>query len=308
MDGSIFLSYSRNDRQLAEQFVEAARARGVTVWFDEKIEGGQDWREGIVNALQTARALVILFSEHSNRSRQLIKELAIADHLQKLVIPVLVSDCEPEGAYLYEMASRNWINLFPNPETRLDHLIDVLISQLDLHGESMPHHQVDAATAMPTPREQMPAPPPLPRPTTTELANRTAEKWFPLRWYDFLIFAPVLIGGLLLSIWGTGENKYGGLGLTAIAAVLYMFVIGVRNARLNRSIFSGKSFVSYLVVMIIGFFPALVVEESGGGTVFAGLVIVSLVLAVIANILQVVLRKIFQVNLFRSRIAKPLAR
>jgi hypothetical protein len=98
MASDIFLSYCRDDRPLAEQFVSIAARHGVNVWFDEEIEGGQDWREKIVNALGAAKALVILFSEHSNGSRQLIKELAVADNMRKLVIPVLVSNCEPQGA------------------------------------------------------------------------------------------------------------------------------------------------------------------------------------------------------------------
>ena len=40
---------------------------------------------------------------------------------------------------------------------------------------------------------------------------------------------------------------------------------------------------------------------------FLGLIIISLLLAVIANVVQVVLRKIFQRNIFHSRIEKPLA-
>ena len=83
-----------------------------------------------MDALGTAKALVILFSDHSNASRQLIKELALADNLQKPIVPVLVSNCEPKGAYLYEMASRNWIKIHPDPETRLASLVDKLITEL----------------------------------------------------------------------------------------------------------------------------------------------------------------------------------
>ena len=66
MGSDLFLSYSRADRRLAEQFVKASAARGITVWYDEDIEGGRDWREKIVTTLGSAKALVIMFSEHSN--------------------------------------------------------------------------------------------------------------------------------------------------------------------------------------------------------------------------------------------------
>ena len=104
-----------------------------------------------MDALGTAKALVILFSDHSNASRQLIKELALADNLQKPIVPVLVSNCEPKGAYLYEMASRNWIKIHPNPETRLASLVDKLIRELELHGGSPAPAPVLAAMAAPAP-------------------------------------------------------------------------------------------------------------------------------------------------------------
>ena len=310
MASDIFLSYSRNDRQFAEQFVKTAASRGVNVWFDENIEGGQDWRERIVDALGTAKALVILFSEYSNGSRQLIKELAIADNIGKLVIPVLISNCEPRGAYLYELASRNWINIYPNPETRLAPLIDSLMTQLDLRSGSPTQLPVSEAETAPTPREAPSTPAPVAGPAQAVPAHGD-ERWFPLGRYDLYILVPILVGGLLMNIFSTGvEDKNGGLGLSLIAAFIYMFVIGIRNARLNRSVFSAESFASYFTVLVIGASPILVTKgESIPDNIssFIGGIILSLILAVIANVVQLVVRKIFQQNIFRSKIDKPLA-
>ena len=309
MASDIFLSYCREDHLLAEQFVSTAAARGVKVWFDQEIEGGQDWREKIVGALGTAKALVILFSEHSNGSRQLIKELAIADNMRKLVIPVLVSNCEPQGAYLYEMASRNWINIYPNPETRLAPLIDTLISQLELRSGTPTQRPISVAAA-PAPPETPATPPTIPRPAPASPAHDVDESWFPLGRFDLYILVPILVGGFLLGIFNTGEDKRMGLGLSAIASLIYMFIIGVRNARLNRSVFSGKSFACYFAVLVIGFSPTLVIEGRARENItsFLGMIPIVLLAATIANVTQVILRKLFQRNIFLSKIDKPLAR
>ena len=140
-------------------------------------------------------------------------------------------------------------------------------------------------------------------------AHRADERWFPLGRYDLYILVPILVGAFLIGILGKGDDKSAGLGLGAIAFSIYMLVIGVRNARLNRSVFSGKSFASYFAVLVIGFSTALVSGESTSENItsFIGLIIISLFLAVIANVVQVILRKIFQRNIFHSRIDKPLA-
>ena len=150
MSYDIFLSYCRDDQKLAEEFVQLASTRGLNIWYDQMISGGQDWRQAIVETLQHSSALVILFSEASNGSTQLIKELAIADRFGKLVIPVLIQNTEPRGAYLYEMASRNWINLHPDPLSRLGSLVDRLIGQL---RDPVQTHAAAPDQSLPKPRQ-----------------------------------------------------------------------------------------------------------------------------------------------------------
>ncbi|HSQ09095.1 MAG TPA: toll/interleukin-1 receptor domain-containing protein [Burkholderiaceae bacterium] len=313
MASDIFLSYSRADQQLADQFVKIACERGLSVWYDQMIEGGDDWRSKIVDAVSSAKALVILFSDHSNGSRQLIKELAIADSFQKLVIPVLIANCQPRGAYLYELAARNWVNLHPDPSTRLAPLIENLLKEIgsgDSGSSSAParanHEHVSPPTSSTQGRPSMVAH--VASSTQSARARSGDESWFPLKRYDLYVLVPILAAGFLLGIFGEGDNKSGGLGLSAIAFFSYMLVIAVRNARLNRSILSGKSFASYFAVLAIGSAPALVIEGTTASnvTTFLGLLVISLILAVAANVLQVILRKVFQQKLFRSKIEEPL--
>lgn len=129
----IFISYRRSDRAFADALVARLEARGVSVWYDREIEGGADWREKIVDALQNSDMLAILFSEDANDSRQLKKELAVADQLEKPVVPILIEDTKPRGAYLYELADRNWLQAFPNPMEQIDKLVGLLA---DLAGKS----------------------------------------------------------------------------------------------------------------------------------------------------------------------------
>ena len=122
----IFISYRRSDRELVASVVRRLEARGVAVWYDADIEGGADWRETIVEALTNSDMLAIFFSEECNSSRQLKKELAVADALAKPVVPILIENTQPRGAYLYELADRNWIQAFPDPMAHMDELVDHL--------------------------------------------------------------------------------------------------------------------------------------------------------------------------------------
>lgn len=126
MKHDIFISYRRADRELVAAVARRLEARGVGVWYDAEIEGGADWRETIVEALTDSDMLAIFFSEACNASRQLKKELAVADSLAKPVIPILIENTQPRGAYLYELADRNWIQAWPDPMAQIDVLVDHL--------------------------------------------------------------------------------------------------------------------------------------------------------------------------------------
>ncbi|MCI4645666.1 MAG: TIR domain-containing protein [Hyphomonadaceae bacterium] len=128
----IFLSYRRTDQPLARALVEAMEAEGLDVWWDQEIEGGEDWREAIVEGLTASQSLVILFSEDCNSSKQLKKELAIADTLDKEIIPVLIEETKPKGHYLYELAARNWLQITPDPESKVGDLAKRLASEMDV--------------------------------------------------------------------------------------------------------------------------------------------------------------------------------
>lgn len=126
MKYDIFVSYRRSDRELVASIVRRLEARGLAVWYDAEIEGGSDWREVIVEALTDSSMLVIFFSEDANNSRQLKKELAVADSLGKPVVPILIEDTRPRGAFLYELADRHWIQAFPDPMEKIDELVEHL--------------------------------------------------------------------------------------------------------------------------------------------------------------------------------------
>src|SRR5882757_4371344 len=122
MAGEIFISYRRADEAWARLLHSQLRAEGVEAWYDAQIGAGQDWRAATAKALQTSRIFVLLFSQAAAESEDIAKELAAAIYSKKLVVPVRIENIEPTGAFLYELASRNWVNAFENTEAKLAEL------------------------------------------------------------------------------------------------------------------------------------------------------------------------------------------
>jgi TIR domain/AAA domain, putative AbiEii toxin, Type IV TA system len=91
---SVFLSYSRSDREIAEKFVRALEHNGISVWWDyEQIPIGAAVDEFLSNQLQTSACVVVLWSHSSVKSAWVLDEAAAAAE-RRVLIPVLIEDVE----------------------------------------------------------------------------------------------------------------------------------------------------------------------------------------------------------------------
>jgi TolB-like protein len=126
MSGEIFISYRRSDQAKAELLHRLLKERGVESWYDALLGAGEDWRTKTAEALEKAPIFVLLFSQAASESTDIAKELAAATLEKKLVVPVRIENIRPKGAFLYELASRNWVDAYEDTGAKLAKLADDL--------------------------------------------------------------------------------------------------------------------------------------------------------------------------------------
>jgi hypothetical protein len=90
----IFLSYAREDREVAAQITAQLEALGWSVWWDREIPAGKTWRQLIEDALKNMRCLVVLWSNASIQS-DWVREEADEGRSQGKLIPVLIENVRP---------------------------------------------------------------------------------------------------------------------------------------------------------------------------------------------------------------------
>jgi hypothetical protein len=83
---------------------------------------GENFQEAIVRAIRAAKVMVLVFTDNANNSAEIKKELALASHHNLTVIPARVEDVVPSEAFAYELATRQWIDLFENWEVEIERL------------------------------------------------------------------------------------------------------------------------------------------------------------------------------------------
>src|SRR5712692_9571131 len=114
----LFICFSSKDE---------AVARGLKCWISSRdVPPGQNYQETIVQALESAKGIVFLFSEHSSQSAEIRKELSIGGSINVSVFPPRLSPITPRGALRYELATRQWIDIFPDREQALGKLVETI--------------------------------------------------------------------------------------------------------------------------------------------------------------------------------------
>lgn len=106
---SLFVSYGRADSGRVRKLVAALSAAGYTVWWDDLIEAGDSFARRIEDKLDSADAVVVVWSATSVNSDWVLDEAAKGRDRRRLV-PVTFDGCEPPlGFRQYQVVDLgNW--------------------------------------------------------------------------------------------------------------------------------------------------------------------------------------------------------
>jgi len=117
---SVFVCFASEDESEARRIVQFLEGDGLRCWISARdVLPGDNYQEAIVRALEKAKAVVFLLSASSNKSREIQKELALADSFDKRVFPVRLSAIDPADALRYELATSQWVDFFANHDEGL---------------------------------------------------------------------------------------------------------------------------------------------------------------------------------------------
>ncbi|MHA6206277.1 toll/interleukin-1 receptor domain-containing protein [Dyella soli] len=132
MAHDLFVSYSLPDREAAFTLVQRLEARGTSVWIAPRdVSPAADWAAEIIDAIASARLMVLVFSRSSNDSGQVRREVERAVHKQVPVLPFRIEDVLPSKSLEYFLSTQHWMDAFPPPlEAHIDRLCDYLATAL----------------------------------------------------------------------------------------------------------------------------------------------------------------------------------
>ena len=85
----VFISYKKEDVDRVRLIAEALAQAGYEVWWDHRIPPGRTYREVIGAALQTAKCVIVVWSQKSIESQWVLDE-ADAGQQRRVLLPILI--------------------------------------------------------------------------------------------------------------------------------------------------------------------------------------------------------------------------
>jgi len=95
MHQTVFLSYTRTDREFALKLARDLRAANVSIWIDQiDIRAGDTWDRAVEDALQQSESILVILSPNAVASRPVMDEVSFALEENKRIFPVVYKDCK----------------------------------------------------------------------------------------------------------------------------------------------------------------------------------------------------------------------
>lgn len=116
MAHDVFISYSSNDKTIADAVVAGLEQKGVRCWVAPRdLTPGVSWGQGIAEAIEKSRVMVVIISENANQSKQVAREVERAISKDVTVIPFRIENIDPTGAIAYFLSSEHWLDAITPP-------------------------------------------------------------------------------------------------------------------------------------------------------------------------------------------------
>lgn len=119
MAHDVFICHSSVDKAIADAVCAGLESAGIRCWIAPRdVTPGLAWDEAIVEAIEASKVVVLVFSQHSNTSDQVTREIRTAVAAGATVIPFRLEDLPLSKALKYHLAGSHWLDAITPPIQR----------------------------------------------------------------------------------------------------------------------------------------------------------------------------------------------
>jgi formylglycine-generating enzyme required for sulfatase activity len=112
----VFISYAAQDKPVADAVCGNLEGRGIQCWIAPRdILPGTDRGESVINAINSARVFILIFSSHANAANEVKREVERAVHKGLSIIPFRIEDVPMSKSLEYFISVPHWLDALTPP-------------------------------------------------------------------------------------------------------------------------------------------------------------------------------------------------
>lgn len=203
MNHDVFICHSSKDRTIANAVCSTLEQNRIRCWIAPRdILPGSDYAESIIEAIGGTKLTVLVFSDNSNHSPHVKREIERTVSHGIPILPFRVEDVIPSPALEYFISDAHWLDAITPPmEQHLKHLVGTVRVLLDRSGVAASSGEASVPDLQPPP-----ASPPL-GPAATATTAATAAR-LPT-WWRWGALAAAVIATAVVGIVVLGQDHDG---------------------------------------------------------------------------------------------------
>ena len=112
----VFISYSNPEKSVAYDLCSYLETNGIRCWIAPRdVTPGTSFPASIIDAIDTSKAMVLIFSKSSNNSPHVVRELTRAVTKNVVILPFRIEDTPLSKNMEYLINLPHWMDALPPP-------------------------------------------------------------------------------------------------------------------------------------------------------------------------------------------------
>lgn len=132
MEHYVFISHSSKDRQIADAICHRLEESGIRCWIAPRDIDRSDWAGSIMQGLHKCDVFVVIVSQNSISSAEVVKEVTEATHACRYILPFKVDNEMLDDRMQYHLGPCHWLDAVTPPlELRIAELRERIVRLTD---------------------------------------------------------------------------------------------------------------------------------------------------------------------------------
>ena len=123
MNHDVYICYDKKDKKLSESVYHLFEENNIKSWIKSKHFSDSDTVEKILKAINSSKAVVLIYSKNSKDNNYFTSEIDFAFTSNIPILAFFIDDSTQKGELEFFIKNKPFVSAYPNPKVQLETLV-----------------------------------------------------------------------------------------------------------------------------------------------------------------------------------------